>query len=161
MRALFIFFSVSIGSANVLAAQVNCETKPTSEYPSPIFRFQGTVDDKYLSGKDLQKFESVAVVAQEEKKIDLLEKDKAYKPRKGKNQNRSRFLFDLPATSESFDGIIHGVIFPTDLTKEESVEMNADGLNFRALVTSSTDSYHDGIISYFRLYCDVTMPILE
>ena len=124
------------------------------EYSFPKLKLEATVSDRYATGSELTLLRNAKVSSKEEKTIALIEKDKTYKPKTIKNRNRFKFYLD--ATDGSFDGIIHGIILPKVLSIAEVVELGEDGtITFNGKVLSSTDSYHDGIISYFPLSCEL------
>lgn len=133
------------------AAQLSCQTAPQPAEYMPYFRLQAEIDKSALAGAELVALSKVSIeAASGTLAIDTLAKDAAYRPRTIKERNR--FLFDIDVTSVeatpaafSFDGIAHGVIMPKTLPVGEK--------DFTAYLISSTDSYHDGINSYFRTLC--------
>lgn len=126
---------------------------------SPRFSLSAQVPSTYRTGAELTGLTAARASAGRpnaaEKSFPSVARDAAYKPR-GANKNRARFMIEsLDASDESFDGIVHSVILPRNLGASD-IDSNKNGLIvFHAIVASSTDSYHDGIISYFKMRCEL------
>ena len=84
--------------------------------------------------------------------------DATYRPRTNKNRARFNFI-GVNATTDVFDGIVHGILLPKVLTSAEILRQTATEIQFRAKVISSTDSYHDGIMEYFPFECTLTQNL--
>lgn len=127
---------------------------------APRFTMTAQVAKEYRTGVELTGLTNVRASAgrvnSAAKDFASVAKDAAYKPRG--NKNRNRFAIEsLDATDESFDGIVHSVILPKSLGPADIDSQDEGGLIvFHAVVASSTDSYHDGIISYFKIRCELS-----
>ena len=129
------------------AQNLTCETPETED-----LRFKITALARF-EGPRLVELTNVSLSAgKESASVASLLPDQHYRPRT--NTNRSRFNFpELNATDEQFDGIAHSVILPKELKQADIVAQVGNHIHFKAKVASSTDSYHDGIITYFNLSC--------
>lgn len=127
---------------------LRCESR-TNVAEGPSFALTAEIPGGIKSGVELTALRNVKASAAQRKPVvtPSVAKDATYKPRTSPDRNRF-MLGNLPATDERFDGIAHAVIFP------KTVDPKAKA--FDAWVVSSTDSYHDGIMSYFPMQCSVT-----
>lgn len=124
--------------ATAHAATVKCQTVARANEEIPPFHITFKTHGAALEPLyDVQAWTDGRDLA-----FNVLSGDADYNPR---IPGRGRFAFDMEPTS--FNGIIHGVIMP------ESIPAGA--YTFVAQLISSTDSYHDGIYSYFKMVCSV------
>ncbi|MCX6125254.1 MAG: hypothetical protein NTV34_10995 [Proteobacteria bacterium] len=148
---IFLFmFALDLTSSRLVAATMACETAPDEDLK---VRISAQVDDSALLGQEITQLRQLTVAAGiAQSTFENIQNDKVYRPRM--NLNRNRFLFEgIDASSDRFDGIVHGVILPKILGSQDITSTDEAGLSFKAKVISSTDSYHDGIMSYFPLSC--------
>jgi len=162
LNLFFILFSFPLTG---FAAQLNCQQDVSSL--GPDFSLSAEIADDYLKGQELLALNAVSATSSETVKKSIIVKDESYRPRTNKNRNRFKFVLD--ASNEIFDGTIHGMLLPKILTSDdilstesESESESESGLEsetesnevlLRAYVISSTDSYHDGIMTYYPLVC--------
>ena len=147
-----VLFLMCVSSAQ--AAVLRCESQPKAGLGGlnmPKFSMQALVNDGVLYGQELSYLVNLqGVVVGKTEVFGNQAKDASYKPR-GVHKDVNRFLFSANATTstpgQEFDGIIHGAILPRHLA--------AGTKRFVGQLTFSTDSYHDGIISYGRMECSI------
>ena len=146
---LFIFV-LALTSAGLSAATLTCETSPDEDLK---VRLAAQVDDSALLGQEITQLSQLTIAAgNDQSMFETIQRDKVYRPRKFLNRNR--FLFEgIDASTDRFDGIVHGLILPKVLGSQDILSRDETGLTFNAKVISSTDSYHDGIMTYFPLTC--------
>lgn len=140
-------------SSASFAAGLSCHTVVQEGQFTPLFTMTAELDEGALKGVELTSLQNVQItVATDTLAIESLQRDEDYAPRT--NKDRNRFNFNIETTSAedtpeeyAFDGIAHGVILPKILPAASN--------EFAAYLISSTDSYHDGINSYFKMLCTV------
>ncbi|MBY0471599.1 hypothetical protein K2X30_10575 [bacterium] len=146
---LLVLVAVSANSA--FSADLVCNSRKANFGPKVYITAKAK--DDYKEGKEeintLRDFAVTAGVATD--LLPVLKKDDSYSP--NKNKNRNRFNVDINATDNDFDGIMHGLILPKFLTKDDITKKKDKVITFNATIISSTDSYHDGINSYFFISC--------
>ena len=139
------------------AANVSCYmNKELNGGYTPDFAMTAVISDGYLNGEDLKVLEQVKVkVAGKEYNVGTLSRDTNFRPTTNKNRVRFSDRFEFDASDDDFNGIIHGMIFPKVLSAKDIVSKGEIETIFKTYLLSSTDAYHDGIISYFRKTCKI------
>lgn len=146
-QILFAIVFLTLSTA-AQAVTLQCHTTG-ADGETPRLSLAGQVSDEFAQGEEagLDEVQDLVVtVGGKTTALGTLKIDPAYKPR---IENRVRFnTINIPTGggSDGFDGIIHGFIFPKMISSE----------NFKAIVISSDDSYHDGIWSYYSMACHVS-----
>lgn len=146
---------VTLFTVQAFAADLSCVTFKDSNdgYTPPKVAVYGKVAGSYKVGvSELQGLEVLVIKSAAGTKVmQNVPRDYSYRPRTF--QNRVRINFPAIVLSNAdFDGVLHSVILPKVLDRSTAVRRN-DQLEFYGILASSTDSYHDGIISYFKLQC--------
>ena len=149
MLSIASFMLAQVG----FAAALDCAT-PNSSALNVVL--SASVDSDYMMGAQLKSLNEVNVTAGENVEYaPQILADASYRPRT--NQNRARFnLRGVEATTDVFDGIVHGILLPKILMAADIVHKTDTEIQFKAKVISSTDSYHDGIMEYFAFECKLT-----
>lgn len=133
---------IALFTLQAQAASVHCTTVATRT--SDYFPDMDVDFDANLA--DLATLKNVKVsVPGDSFEADVLKADTSYRPHRG--NSGLRFGFTLQPETDTFDGIVHGMILP--------LQVSAGTKTFHATALSSTDSYHDGIVSYFAMSCSV------
>lgn len=161
MKSLVLLVAVTVLTPSTFAASLECQTLPSTDtYNNPTLSMTAKISKSYLTGSQLKGIKSIyakVTAAERHEQIGDLTIDPAYSPHG--NPNRVRLNTDSieafdDAENAEFDGIIHGFIFPKQLGDDDITSREADGtISFKASLISSTDSYHDGIYSYFPMNC--------
>lgn len=158
MKTMMLTLSLLATLPSANAAYLHCQAVDRAGENGtyhPHFTLAAKIDDAFLNGGELKTLSEVeAQTSKREFRVETLEHDAAYAPRT--NKNRVRFPLSLSASDNLFDGIIHGVLLPKTLTDADITETREESVVIKAQLLSSTDSYHDGIISYFPMTCEVS-----